>query len=368
MPFPNLIRNNFESSPARMQTETRLEHEEKEPFSRPPASVVGLASGMMAIPRTQIDRIVRRFRISVNRYARRIKLIVTLYNKVIVAGLRRKQSKDVRKCGIVVDLAVLGLTLSLEISELHDYMMFLEMRKGKYYEQSTTFAMLQNLKLGGTFVDVGANNGYYTLIAARAVGSSGEVIAIEPSPSAFARLERNVRINGLSNVELRRLATSNYMGKAKLFLSNVEDGRNSLVGSRLLHSESYVEVDATTLDAIVRNRTIDLLKIDAEGSELAALQGMDGLIRRSPQLKVILEWNRMYSGQELFDEIQSRFDIYRIDDWQDSYRIVKVTSSKDLPWICNLWLERKGDPGMAGTASRLSHQRSSLETDIESGG
>ena len=80
------------------------------------------------------------------------------------------------------------------------------------WEPSETSWFLRVVKPGDTFVDVGANAGYYTIIGSRLVGEKGKVYAFEPEPAMFALLEKNVRLNGLTNVVLERKALSNKQG------------------------------------------------------------------------------------------------------------------------------------------------------------
>ncbi|MEM6996443.1 MAG: FkbM family methyltransferase, partial [Myxococcota bacterium] len=68
------------------------------------------------------------------------------------------------------------------------------------WEALQTKALLERLEPGDTFVDVGANLGYYTVLAAKKVGPSGRVFAFEPDPESFALLKRNVDRNGLTNI------------------------------------------------------------------------------------------------------------------------------------------------------------------------
>jgi FkbM family methyltransferase len=79
------------------------------------------------------------------------------------------------------------------------------------------FAWLDTiLRPGMTFVDVGANDGLYALFAAQRVGPQGKVLAIEPSQREFMRLDRNLRLNRLTNVRAFRLAASSQYGEATL--------------------------------------------------------------------------------------------------------------------------------------------------------
>jgi FkbM family methyltransferase len=133
-----------------------------------------------------------------------------------------------------------------------------------------------NVRSGSVVWDVGANIGFYTVIASRLVGS-GRVVAFEPLPASCAALEENLRLNGMTNVDVARIALSDEAGTATL---NVFAG---LTESRLQAHESAsstkpvvdrIDVRVSTLDAQLEVFPApSLLKIDIEGAESAALRG-----------------------------------------------------------------------------------------------
>lgn len=125
-----------------------------------------------------------------------------------------------------------------------------------------------------TVVDVGAQQGVFAALAAVRVGSRGRVIAVEPEPVNFARLEANLARNGLRQATAIRLALTDAPGKARLWRDVVNTGGHSLLAER--EGGEAVEVEVDTLDALVERLGLpspDLLKIDVEGSALAVLRG-----------------------------------------------------------------------------------------------
>jgi FkbM family methyltransferase len=139
------------------------------------------------------------------------------------------------------------------------------------------------LRPGDVFYDLGAHIGFFSLLAARLVGPTGRVVAFEPSPLNAAQLERNIELNGFTNVTLVEAAVSSEAGFAQF------DPANDRVAARLTgHGES-------ARDALLSVRTISidgwraetgfpdpgLIKIDVEGAEIAALQGALGVIQAS---------------------------------------------------------------------------------------
>jgi FkbM family methyltransferase len=161
------------------------------------------------------------------------------------------------------------------------------------YEPETTQLVQNVIKPGMTFIDVGAHVGYYSLLAARQVGSEGKVYSFEPEPINYSLLVKNVELNGYKNVTTISQAVSSAKGSTTLFVSALDSGRNSVFHHGLPESGS-VEVATTSLDAFLDKHgwpKIDLIKIDVEGAELNVLAGMTELLRKSENLKLILEFN-----------------------------------------------------------------------------
>jgi FkbM family methyltransferase len=137
--------------------------------------------------------------------------------------------------------------------------------------QRDYFGPGQSISVGDTVVDIGANIGCFTILAARAVGPTGRVIAVEPASETFSQLRRNIELNQLTNVTLVQAAVSGEPGKVTLTASE-----NSLftslfdkIDGRENSGQSEV-VEAITLDQILHRNKVDLvhfLKVDCEGAE-----------------------------------------------------------------------------------------------------
>jgi FkbM family methyltransferase len=157
------------------------------------------------------------------------------------------------------------------------------------FEQGVTEFFEQSLHEGMTVVDGGANVGYYTLLAARRVGRSGQVYAFEPQSDNYALLVRNIELNGYTNVIPVRKALGDRSETGTLHLR--DSGTHSLypAGSTSGRSES---VDVVTLDEFLESEgspDIDLVKLDLQGSEPAAIDGMRRLLERSQTLRLVLQ-------------------------------------------------------------------------------
>lgn len=154
------------------------------------------------------------------------------------------------------------------------------------YEPNEMFAMSRLLGPGMCIVDAGANEGLFTIVAARITGDGGMVHSFEPSPRERRRLQANLAINGLTNVKVHPAALGRAAGRSTLRIAGAShSGHNTLGGfmyAGTVHEES-VEVDVVTLDQAVAEEKLarlDLLKIDVEGSEAEVLNGADGVLRK----------------------------------------------------------------------------------------
>ena len=179
--------------------------------------------------------------------------------------------------------------MSLDLSSLHDAAIFALYQQGKTYETTLAEIIRSFLKPGMTFVDAGANNGYFSLMAGKMVGSTGFVHSFEPSPRNFPRLVENVRINSLNNVSTHNVALGNVEGSVDLYISSNEDGSDSAV--KLDHFDEKVSVEATSIDNILRGKVVDFMKIDVEGYEMEVLEGSKEVIQNSPNIVISVEQN-----------------------------------------------------------------------------
>ncbi len=152
--------------------------------------------------------------------------------------------------------------------EASDELVFTE---GYEREQTTLFKKV--VKEGMTVVDIGANIGYYTLIASKIVGVSGKVMSFEPEPSNLRLLLQNIEVNGCTNVEPLSYAVADKLARKRLYLSN--PGEHSLYTS----GDKYIVVNVIKLDSLIHQ--VDVIKMDVEGAELPALIGMADLVKNN---------------------------------------------------------------------------------------
>lgn len=184
-----------------------------------------------------------------------------------------------------------------------------------YYEPFTRTVIEMLAMQAQVFVDVGANIGFFSLVAAK-LNPSVKVFAFEPNPKMFALLEEHKRVNGLSNLTAEPGALSNGDGMAQLFL-NGSDMSASLEPD---FQESFnpaidcVSVHRTTLDSYVREHEIRgplLLKVDVEGHDQPFLEGAQVTIERL-RPDIIIEVLGDFDAATLARFRQNGYRFYRI--------------------------------------------------------
>jgi FkbM family methyltransferase len=152
------------------------------------------------------------------------------------------------------------------------------------YEDFETNVLQRILTPGMTFVDIGAQIGYYSLISRSLVGETGRVYAFEPNASNFNLLSKNIKLNEFRNVLPVRMAVSNHVGSATLYVDSFNKGKHSLAERNVTAIDALggiQKVETTSLDnyLIARGITrIDVLKIDAEGAEGLVIDGARTLL------------------------------------------------------------------------------------------
>ena len=170
-----------------------------------------------------------------------------------------------------------------------DAMDSLGLGQGRAFEPDILAALQHWVQPGNTVVDIGANIGYFTAHLARLVGDVGTVHAFEPEPANFALLAANMRANGLAWVQLHQAAVGAQAGTATLHTSEYNGGMHRLYESVCCTGPGF-DVPVQRLDQVLAGAHIDLIKIDIEGYEPAALLGAEGCLRANPRLKIVSEY------------------------------------------------------------------------------
>lgn len=156
-----------------------------------------------------------------------------------------------------------------------------------------------NLAPGMTFYDIGANCGFFTLLAAHLVGPTGSVVAFEPQANLVNNLRKSLSINGFDGYSyLVPKGASNEAAELKLFKQDDYQGSSSLVEGMLVETEfetiSTVNVGSELREmeqSFGKDLTPDFIKIDVEGFEPYAWDGMEELLGRGRPCTIVLEFS-----------------------------------------------------------------------------
>jgi FkbM family methyltransferase len=142
------------------------------------------------------------------------------------------------------------------------------------YEHRKRKAFERWVAKGGVVFDIGANAGFYTLLASVLVGPHGKVFAFEPAPLNLRYLKQHLRINGIKNVSVVEAAVADCGGVA-----HFDAGPNPATGH--LAADGSLSVKTVTLDEMVRTGELpppNYIKIDVEGAEVNVLLGAKSVL------------------------------------------------------------------------------------------
>lgn len=146
------------------------------------------------------------------------------------------------------------------------------------YEEAVERTLAQKLRPGSVFYDVGAHIGILSLVAARLVGTHGEVFAFEADPANAARVEEHARRNGLTQIHVVPCAVWSSCGRLRFERASEQSSLNqgAVATEQAAITERIIDVQAITLDAFSQEHVPpDLIKIDVEGAEAAVLRGSE---------------------------------------------------------------------------------------------
>ncbi len=158
-----------------------------------------------------------------------------------------------------------------------------------FFEPVQTRKFIKSVKKGDTVFDIGANVGYYTILASKLIGAKGKVYALEPDRKNIELLKKNIELNNCLNVEVVPLALG-AENKISYFLSDRANPGESRISEKV--TKQLVQVK--TLDKLVKEKSIkkiDVIKLDVEGGEVDVLRGAKNLIATSKNLNIFVECN-----------------------------------------------------------------------------
>jgi FkbM family methyltransferase len=176
-----------------------------------------------------------------------------------------------------------GFVMSLDLRQLIDREIYCQ---GEW-EPLETALFARVLRPGDRVVDVGANIGWFSLLAARLVGPEGQVHSFEANRATFALLEDNLSLNACTNVTAQCQAVGEEPGLARI--APREAGNAGADGVELANGGADA-VPLVRLDQVLGEAPLRLLKLDIEGWEAKALRGAEGLLRRAEAPALVFEF------------------------------------------------------------------------------
>lgn len=189
--------------------------------------------------------------------------------------------------------AEVSFRMELENEYESDVTIANSLAKGLMYENEISSIFIESLRPGDTVIDVGANVGWFTLLARALVGPAGRVISFEPAPANVAKLNKNITLNKFTNITVIAGAVSDETGEAKFYLNAGGNGGHALWEMR--PNSETVSVAKFTLNNWCKTNGCfpRLLKIDTEGHDAHVLKGASRLLRRNRTPYIISE---LHSG------------------------------------------------------------------------
>lgn len=213
---------------------------------------------------------------------------------------------------------------------------------GADFEPATVDLIRKYLSKDDNFLDIGANIGYFSLIAAMQISDRGTVYAFEPTPLTISRLKKNVLLNNLSNIKVIEKAVSNENGIVK-FKTPSDSIRNSGRSSMRDIEENFSEltVETVSIDSMLNKlEKITLIKMDIEGAEGLALEGMHKLLERDRPV-IILELSdgylkqMGYSSKMILDFLKNKnYRVYEVSNPQKEVDMKEILEVIQCDILC----------------------------------
>lgn len=235
---------------------------------------------------------------------------------------------------IAVNVPDIGRELRLFVHSGGEYISQ-RLQELKVWEPTETTCFCTLVKPGDHVLDVGANIGYYSILAAHLTGPAGKVICVEPHPGNFALLKRNLRINGVArHVEAIRAAASAKGGPMRLFCSPVNSGDHRTYKSDEARHSLMVKTLALGELMSKHSHRFALVKIDCQGAEEDIFRGMEDSLSnpsQRPQAIIVefwpygLETNGGYASRFLDRLASLPYKIVEIGRWASRTRATTVT-------------------------------------------
>jgi FkbM family methyltransferase len=252
-------------------------------------------SGLRYIKREGFFNFFRRFLIYI---------ILEWYASIFMLKLKKKQGvivKDILGSKMCLDVRDKGVSRELALMGIR--------------EELFTRTLQGALREGDCVLGIGANIGYYALMAARLVGPRGKVYAIEPVPHNMKLLEESVRLNNYENIETFQLAFGQSDSTAKLYLSDHPNWSSFYPPRKVT---GIVDITVSSVDSFLKGRRLpDLIRMDVEGYEYEIIIGMNSLLESDIPLRLFIEFHPDIMGRQRADTFlfilkQHRFQLRKV--------------------------------------------------------
>ena len=211
---------------------------------------------------------------------------------------------------------------------------------GKTWETHVTNAIAQHLTPGDVFLDIGANIGYFTLLAASIVQDGGKVISFEPNPESLQLLYSSIVENQFKNITVYPFAASDF----QQMLGLATGGSNGhVVDVSFFAQRTYIVQSIIVDEWLQHEKQINVIKIDIEGHEPFAIRGMDKLIKKHKPIIFTefhpynLRSNNKTEPQEYLKQLTEYG--YRLSIIQGVEEGGKITEAPDINFVINFCQE-----------------------------
>jgi len=205
-----------------------------------------------------------------------------------------KNYKDCKKFRQIHNPSVTTLYGTRMFLNNHDMMISKSLYFDKFWELNETNFFKKIINKGMNVVDIGANIGYFSILFSRWIGETGKVFCFEPEPDNFHLLQKNIQANNCENIIPIQKAVSNSNGTTSLFLSEENKGDHRIIDFDAYYKDELrkeIEVESIKLDsAIPPNFNIDIIKMDIQGAEMLAMEGMLEILNRNYKMYLVTEF------------------------------------------------------------------------------
>ncbi len=213
------------------------------------------------------------------------------------------------------------------------------------YEPEVIKEIKSILNNGSTFIDGGANIGFFSLIASKIVGPTGAVIAFEPTPSTLNYLKKNITTNKIKNIIVVDKGLSSSEKQLPFLLSKDNPEANFIMSKEdenLQNKDQIIKISTISIDKFCSENNInkiDLIKLDIEGQELEAIKGAREILTINKNVKIIFELNIAFKkngiefAKEIFTEL-NRLNFFKFETLLNPKISIKnLDNAKDLELI-----------------------------------